>query len=191
MEAFMVLPDFKIASVQPNLMVALQQKINQKTKPPGSLGQLESLALHIGLIQNSLTPALNHPHIIVFAGDHGLVEAGVSAFPQSVTAQMVSNFLAGGAAINVFARQHGITLLIVDAGVNADLSAHTDLIHAKIAYGTQNCLIHSAMTENECLAALQKGAELVKTTQASGCNCIGFGEMGIGKRHPRVYLCSV
>ncbi|MDD2725605.1 MAG: nicotinate-nucleotide--dimethylbenzimidazole phosphoribosyltransferase [Methylovulum sp.] len=172
--------EFTITPPPSTLATALQLKIDQKTKPPGALGQLETLALQIGLVQNSLTPTLDHPHIIVFAGDHGLVAAGVSAFPQSVTAQMVANFLAGGAAINVFARQHGITLLIADAGVNADLSAHTGLIHAKIAYGTQNCLEHPAMTAEECSAALQQGAELVNNCHATGCNCIGFGEMGIG-----------
>jgi len=172
--------DFTIKPLPLALATALQQKIDQKTKPLGALGQLEAVALQIGLIQNTLAPTLNHPHIIVFAGDHGLVEAGVSAYPQTVTAQMVANFLAGGAAINVFARQHGIKLLIADAGVNADLSAHSGLIHAKIANGTQNCLARPAMTGEECLEALYKGSELVKGCHAQGCNCIGFGEMGIG-----------
>ncbi|MFZ2313959.1 MAG: nicotinate-nucleotide--dimethylbenzimidazole phosphoribosyltransferase [Methylobacter sp.] len=159
---------------------ALQTKIDQKTKPLGALGKLESLALHIGLIQNSLTPSLNKPCILVFAGDHGIVEAGVSAYPQSVTAQMVANFLAGGAAISVFARQHNIELLIVDGGVNADLGSHPKLIDAKIGKGTQNFLTHSAMTAEECSKALQVGADLVLRQYESGCNCIGFGEMGIG-----------
>ncbi|MGZ8137092.1 MAG: nicotinate-nucleotide--dimethylbenzimidazole phosphoribosyltransferase [Methylococcaceae bacterium] len=172
--------NFKIARRLSTLTTPLQLKIDQKTKPTGALGQLEELALTIGLIQNTLTPRLDNPCIIVFAGDHGLVEAGVSAYPQTVTAQMVANFLAGGAAINVFAKQHNIELLIVDAGVNADLSAYTGLIHAKIANGTQNCLTHSAMTEQQALSAIKKGAELVKTRQTKGCNCIGFGEMGIG-----------
>jgi len=146
----------------------------------GALGQLESLALQIGLIQNSLTPRLNKPCLMVFAGDHGVATAGVSAYPQSVTAQMVANFLAGGAAINVFARQHGIELLIVDAGVNADLDCHAALIHAKIGKGTRNVLTHPAMTAEQCSKALQIGADLVLKQYDNGCNCIGFGEMGIG-----------
>lgn len=172
--------DFAVTPVSSALAQALQAKIDQKTKPQGSLGQLESLALRIGLIQGSLSPSLNHPCIIVFAGDHGIAEAGVSAYPQAVTGQMVANFLNGGAAINVFARQHGIELLIVDAGVNADLPAHPRLIDAKIAKGTRNFLTHTAMTADDALKAMQKGAELVLDRHQNGCSCIGFGEMGIG-----------
>ncbi len=159
---------------------ALQSKIDWKTKPLGSLGQLEALALQIGLCQNSLKPRLNKPCILIFAGDHGIVEAGVSAYPQTVTAQMVANFLAGGAAISVFAKQHDIELLIVDAGVNADLAGHPKLINAKIGKGSRNFLTHPAMTAEECSQAIQAGAELVLQQQQNGCNCIGFGEMGIG-----------
>lgn len=172
--------NFVIPPLKSTLSAALQSKIDQKTKPLGSLGQLESLALQIGLTQNSLTPSLNKPCIVVFAGDHGIVEAGVSAYPQTVTAQMVANFLAGAAAISVFARQHDIELLIVDAGVNADLNSHPKLIDAKIGKGTKNFLTDPAMTIEECIKALQTGAELVLRQYESGCNCIGFGEMGIG-----------
>jgi nicotinate-nucleotide--dimethylbenzimidazole phosphoribosyltransferase len=172
--------NFVIPSLASTLSAALQTKIDQKTKPRGSLGQLESLALHIGRIQNSLTPQLNQPCILIFAGDHGIVEAGVSAYPQTVTAQMIANFLAGGAAISVFARQHNIDLLVVDAGVNADLNDHPKLINAKIGKGTQNFLSHPAMTADECAQALQAGADQVLRQYESGCNCIGFGEMGIG-----------
>ena len=163
-----------------HLPIALQTKIDQKTKPLGSLGQLESLALQIGLIQGSLNPSLNKPCILIFAGDHGIVESGVSAYPQTVTAQMVANFLSGGAAISVFARQHQLELLIVDAGVNADLASHPRLINAKIGKGTKNFLTHPAMTEAECTQALHAGAERVLQQHNHGCNCIGFGEMGIG-----------
>jgi len=172
--------DFAIAPPSCALRSALQLKIDQKTKPLGALGQLETLALQIGLIQNSLTPSLNKPCIMVFAGDHGVAASGVSAYPQSVTAQMVANFLDGGAAISVFARQHDIELLIIDAGVNADLESHAALIDAKIGKGTRNFLTQPAMTEEQCLKALRTGADLVLKPYEKGCNCIGFGEMGIG-----------
>ncbi|MDD5580615.1 MAG: nicotinate-nucleotide--dimethylbenzimidazole phosphoribosyltransferase [Methylobacter sp.] len=172
--------NFIIPPLSPTLAATLQTKIDQKTKPLGALGQLESLALQIGLIQDSLTPSLNNPCIIIFAGDHGIVDSGVSAYPQIVTAQMVANFLAGGAAISIFAKQHKLGLLIVDAGVNADLTRHPGLINAKIGKGTNNFLVDPAMTEDECNKALQKGANLVLQQYNHGCNCIGFGEMGIG-----------
>jgi nicotinate-nucleotide--dimethylbenzimidazole phosphoribosyltransferase len=172
--------NFVIPPLSSKLSSALQAKIDQKTKPQGSLGQLESLALQIGRCQNSLTPSLNKPCILVFAGDHGIVESGVSAYPQTVTAQMVANFLAGGAAISVFARQHNVDLLVVDAGVNADLGSHPRLIDAKIDKGTQSFLTGPAMTAEQCTKAIQAGAEQVLRQHESGCNCIGFGEMGIG-----------
>ncbi len=172
--------DFVISPRSKTLAIALQTKIDQKTKPLGSLGQLESLALQIGLIQGSLNPSLNKPCILIFAGDHGIVESGVSAYPQTVTAQMVANFLTGGAAISVFAWQHQLELLIVDSGVNADLAGHPRLINAKIGKGTKSFLTHQAMTEAECTQALNAGAERVLHQHNHGCNCIGFGEMGIG-----------
>ena len=172
--------NYVISPRSSKLGTALQAKIDQKTKPLGSLGQLEALALQIGLTQNSLTPRLNKPCILIFAGDHGIVEAGVSAYPQTVTAQMVGNFLAGGAAISIFAKQHNLDLLIVDAGVNADLDSHPQLIDAKIGKGTQNFLMHPAMSPEQCAKALQAGTELVLHQYEHGCNCIGFGDMGIG-----------
>jgi nicotinate-nucleotide--dimethylbenzimidazole phosphoribosyltransferase len=175
-----VLPNFVIPPLSSSLRSDLQNKIDQKTKPLGSLGQLESLAVQIGLCLNSLTPCLNKPCILVFAGDHGIVASGVSAYPQSVTAQMVANFLTGGAAISVFARQHDLDLVIVDAGVNSDLAGHPQLIDAKIAKGTENFLNYPAMSMAQCVKALQTGATIVSGRHAQGCNCIGFGEMGIG-----------
>ena len=172
---------FSIQSPGKALDSALQDKINNKTKPLGSLGQLESLALQIGRIQQSLTPRFTDPHILVVAGDHGAAKAGVSAFPQEVTWQMVENFLAGGAAINVFARANGLSLKIVDAGVAHDFGPRDGLIDAKInPAGTRNYLSEAAMSADECAAALAKGAEIARALADQGCNVLGFGEMGIG-----------
>jgi len=169
-----------IAPIDTTLHAALQQRIDQKTKPPGALGRLEALALQIGLVQRSLTPRLHRPHILVFAGDHGAARAGVSAFPQEVTWQMVENFLAGGAAINVFCRQMGLGLSIVDAGVNHDFGRRDGLVDAKVMRGTRNYLDTAAMSEAEVATALARGRELAHGLAAEGCNVVGFGEMGIG-----------
>lgn len=161
----------------PALADQLSSAINNKTKPIGSLGMLELLALQLGLIQQSCDVRLANPSILVFAADHGVVAEGVSAFPQSVTWQMVENFLAGGAAINVFARQHGCALQVVDAGVNHDFGARDGLIDRKVAMGTQNFAHGPAMTEAECQRALGHGIALVDALDG---NVVGFGEMGIG-----------
>ncbi len=162
------------------LAPALQQKIDQKTKPLGALGQLERLALQIGLIQQTTTPILRQPAMLVFAGDHGAAKAGVSAFPQEVTWQMVENFLAGGAAINVFARQNGIALQVIDAGVAHEFGARPGLVDAKVAPGTASYLDRPAMTAVQRDLALNRGVELVRELAAKGCNVVCFGEMGIG-----------
>ena len=171
---------FAIFPPDRQLAAALQQKIDRKTKPLGALGRLEPLAHQIGLLQQTLTPAIRQPHIVIFAGDHGAARAGVSAYPQDVTWQMVENFLAGGAAINVFSRQMGLGLSVVDAGVNHDFGQRNGLIDAKIAPGTANYLEQPAMTPAQRDAALQRGRELAHALAGNGCNCIGFGEMGIG-----------
>ena len=158
------------------LAPALQQRIDTKTKPLGALGRLEALALQIGLIQQTLEPELRQPHVMVFAGDHGAARAGVSAYPQDVTWQMVENFLAGGAAINVFARQAGMGLSVVDAGVAHDFGPRPGLIAAKVAPGTANYLEAPAMDAAQRNAALAHGRELALGLAGTGCNVVGFGE---------------
>lgn len=166
-------PDEKIKS-------ALQDKINNLTKPKGSLGTLEDLALQIGWIQQTLDPKLNKPVHIVFAGDHGIAEENVSPSPQEVTTQMVFNFLEGGAGINFLARQHNIDLKIVDSGVNYDFDLNDNrIIHKKIAKGTRNYKYLPAMEVEEFELALERGAEVVQQCFDEGSNIVSFGEMGI------------
>jgi nicotinate-nucleotide--dimethylbenzimidazole phosphoribosyltransferase len=163
------------------LTEALQQRINSKTKPLGALGVLESMALQVGLIQKTEQPVIAKPHIVVFAGDHGIAATGkVNPYPQSVTAQMVLNFVQGGAAINVFCRQNIIGLAVVDAGVNADFDPTLSIVHAKMAMGTGDYSQHLAMDIATAVAAIDKGGAIVQGIFDAGCNTIGFGEMGIG-----------
>jgi nicotinate-nucleotide--dimethylbenzimidazole phosphoribosyltransferase len=159
----------------------LVHKINTKTKPIGALGMLEQIALQAGLVQNTISPVISKPHIVVFAGDHGIAATGkVNPYPQSVTAQMVLNFVNGGAAINVFCKQHGINLTVVDAGVNFDFEESLPVIHAKMRKGTHDYCNGHAMSLEEVLQTLQRGKEIVERIHQTGCNTIGFGEMGIG-----------
>jgi nicotinate-nucleotide--dimethylbenzimidazole phosphoribosyltransferase len=176
-----------------DIRIALQAKIDQKTKPLGSLGKIEAIALKLGLIQNTLTPQLKNPAIVIFAGDHGLAHAGVSAFPQAVTAQMVFNFLRGGAAINVFAKTSGMALKIVNAGVAeviTDFADHKDFINSPIALGTKNFANEPAMSAVEAQQALAAGAAIVKQLSAGGCNVIGLGEMGIANTSAAACIIS-
>lgn len=165
----------------------LIHKLNNKTKPIGSLGQLERLALKIGLILGTDSPQLHHPQLVVFAADHGLAQNGVSAYPSDVTWQMVDNFLAGGAAVSVLARQHGIGLQVADCGVNHSFSPRQGLLDYKIARGTQDALIGPAMTPEQCYQALAHGADLV---QGLPGNSLLLGEMGIGNTSAAALLMS-
>lgn len=182
--------DFRIIPLNRSLSPTLQEKINLKTKPLGALGQLEKIALEIGLIQDTLEPAIRKPSLLVFAGDHGIANSAVSPYPQEVTRQMVLNFIEGGAAINVFARQNQMELYTVDAGVNGELPDHAGLIKKKIGFGTRNMLQEAAMTAKECQEAIEAGAEIVERLHQEGCNTIGFGEMGIGNTSAASLLMS-
>jgi nicotinate-nucleotide--dimethylbenzimidazole phosphoribosyltransferase len=159
------------------LSTLLSSAIDNKTKPLGSLGRLEGLARQIGLIQRTTQPRLTDPAILVFAADHGIVAEGVSPYPQEVTWQMVENFLAGGAAINVFARQNGCAIQVIDAGVNHDFGARAGLVDRKVAKGSRNFAIEPAMTRNECATAMESGMALARSLSG---NVVGFGDMGIG-----------
>jgi nicotinate-nucleotide--dimethylbenzimidazole phosphoribosyltransferase len=176
-----VWPRYAVAAMDRSLSADLQQKIDRKTKPTGALGRLEDLALQLGLIQRRLDPTIRHPHVLVCAGDHGAAKAGVSAYPQDVTWQMVENFLAGGAAINALAGLAGMQLVVADAGVAHDFGPREGLRNLKVgAGGTANYLDGAAMSEAECALALSRGADLAREIATSGCNVLAFGEMGIG-----------
>ena len=164
----------------------LQHKIDNLNKPKGSLGRLESLALQVGLIQQTLTPTLNHPCHILFGADHGIEREGVSVSPREVTWQQMIKFGRGGGGVNMFCRQHGFKLRVVDVGVDYDFSPtkHPHIIDRKIGYGTRNFLYEPAMTADEYERAISIGADLVDECYKEGCNVICFGEMGIGNTSP-------
>jgi nicotinate-nucleotide--dimethylbenzimidazole phosphoribosyltransferase len=168
----------------------LQHLIDTRTKPPGSLGRLEALARQLGMIQRTTRPTVERPAMIVFAGDHGIANEGVSPYPQAVTAQMVANFLAGGAAINAFSGVAGLELEIVDAGVATPLPPSSSLVSVPIGRGTRNFAHEPAMTRDEAIAALEAGAARVRHHAALGTNVIGFGEMGIANTSSAACLMS-
>jgi nicotinate-nucleotide--dimethylbenzimidazole phosphoribosyltransferase len=168
----------------------LSRIIDTKTKPPGSLGMLEALARRIGMIQQTVQPSIRRPTMIVFAGDHGIAEEGVSPYPQAVTAQMVANFLAGGAAINAISGVTGCTLEVVNAGVATPLGALQGLVDVPIGPGTRNFAREDAMTREEALAALLAGAARVDHHASLGTNVVGFGEMGIANTSSAACLMS-
>ncbi|MGB6309835.1 MAG: nicotinate-nucleotide--dimethylbenzimidazole phosphoribosyltransferase [Steroidobacteraceae bacterium] len=168
-----------IPPVDEAVRAAAYRRLDRLTKPRGALGRLEPLAAQVCAIQGTLDIRVVQPSGIVFAADHGVADSGVSAYPREVTVQMVANFLQGGAAISVLAKQQGIELWIVDAGVDADCGAHPRLLDAKIRRATRNFVTQPAMSPEECQAALQRGAEAVDRVQAGG-NTLILGEMGIG-----------
>jgi nicotinate-nucleotide--dimethylbenzimidazole phosphoribosyltransferase len=174
-------------TADPALARRLLQRIDQKTKPRGALGRLEALALQIGLIQRSERPALHTPQVLVFAADHGLAGQGVSAYPTDVTWQMVENFLAGGAAVSVLARQHGLALKVIDAGVRHAFAPRVGLLDRKVGFGTADALAGPAMSAAQCEQAIRAGREVVRALPG---NVVLLGEMGIGNSSSAALLLA-
>lgn len=175
---------FHITRPDKQLQPLLQDKIDNLTKPKGSLGRLEELALQIGLIQQSLSPTLQHPQNIIFAADHGITEEGISVSSRDITWQQILNFLEGGAGINFLCRQHGFTLKIVDAGVDYDLPYERGILNRKVRRGSRNFLHEAALTWEELEQCIARGADVVRLCHEESSNVLSFGEMGIGNTSP-------
>lgn len=169
------------------LAARVRQLIDRKTKPLGALGRIEALALRLALIQGCDAPRLESPQLVVFAADHGIAARGVSAYPQAVTAQMVRNMLAGGAAVSVLARQHGLALTVVDCGVAGDLPAQRDLVVAKVSAGSADSSRQAAMTRTQCMGALERGADIAASLPG---NALLLGDMGIGNSSAAALLMA-
>ena len=181
---------FNIQPCSHEMIPEIMAKINAKTKPLGSLGTLEELAQKIALIRGKTPLDLPNPRLILFAGDHGLADEGVSPYPKNVTFEMVRNFVNKGAAINVFANQHGIKLDIVDTGVITP-SPWEEVIDYRLGEGTSNSLKGPAMTEEQFEKAIANGSEIVEKAFQEGCRAIGFGEMGIGNSSAAALITSM
>ena len=166
------------------MQAAIQEKIDNLNKPKGSLGRLEELAMQVCLIQQTLEPSLAHPCHLLLGGDHGIEREGVSVSPREVTWQQMINFTHGGGGVNMFCRQHGFKLRIVDVGVDYDLSTIEGIIDRKIARGTKNFLYEPAMSEAEFDQAIQIGSDLVDDCISDGCRILSIGEMGIANTSP-------
>jgi nicotinate-nucleotide--dimethylbenzimidazole phosphoribosyltransferase len=162
------------------LAAAARHAIDDKTKPLGSLGDLETWAVQLAEIQGTLTPRIDRARMIVFGADHGVAHEGVSAYPPQVTAEMMRNFARGGAAINVLARTNGLEIEVIDVGVDADLSTLSELVHAPVRRGSRNMLHEPAMTDAERDQAMTVGRDAVRRAAAAGVRAVGLGEMGIG-----------
>jgi len=175
---------FVIEPINQSLEAAIQEKIDNLNKPKGALGRLEEIAMQVCLIQQSLSPSLAHPCHLLFGGDHGIEREGVSVSPREVTWQQMKNFTHGGGGVNMFCRQHGFKLRIIDVGVDYDLSSIKGIINRKIGRGTKNFLYEPAMSEAEFDQAIQVGSELVDNCIAEGCKVLCIGEMGIANTSP-------
>ena len=170
----------EVRPIDPRWIESASRHQLELTKPPGSLGRLEEIANRCAAMRESFALTADRPRIVLFAADHGVCAEGVSTYPQEVTAQMVSNFLRGGAAINALARSGGIELKVVDAGVATALPVSSDLISRRVAAGTRNFCKEPAMTEAEMVYALETGIDIASDSAMAGCDLLGFGEMGIG-----------
>ena len=175
---------FDIQPVDRRIAPAVQQKIANLNKPKGSLGRLEELAMQLCLVQQTLSPKLSRPCHLLLGGDHGIEREGVSVSPREVTWQQMVNFTHGGGGVNMFCRQHGFKLHIVDVGVDYDLSSVPGIIHQKIARGTRNFRYEAAMNDDEFNRTLEVGVNLVDNCHSEGCNVVSIGEMGIANTSP-------
>ena len=175
---------FKIEAPDEALRPAIQAKIDNLNKPKGSLGRLEDLVMQVCLIQQTLEPSLAHPCHLLLGGDHGIEREGVSVSPREVTWQQMINFTRGGGGVNMFCRQHGFKLRIVDVGVDYDFKDIEGIIDRKIARGTKDFLYEPAMSKGEFDQAIQVGSDLVDDCVAEGCRVLSIGEMGIGNTSP-------
>ncbi len=181
----------KIEPVNQNLITQAQTKLDRLTKPVGSLGRLEDLAAQYVAISGNVNPTCPRPRVLTLAADHGVVAEGVSAYPSSVTAQMVANFLHGGAAINVLARQVEADVHVVDMGVASNLENLTGLVHRKIAFGTKNMALGPAMSRDEAQRSVEIGIELVEEAFTDGIRVLATGEMGIGNTTSSAAITAV
>ncbi len=171
---------------------AIRAELDHKTKPPHSLGRLETLAVELGVAQRSTSPTVDPARIVVFAGDHGVAADGVSAFPSEVTAQMCANFTSGGAAVAVLARAYGAALEVIDVGVASDISHIDGIVHAKVALGTDNLRTTAAIADDAMLAqALRVGRDATSRAVADGVRCLALGEMGIGNTTSAAVLTAL
>ncbi|RME77609.1 MAG: nicotinate-nucleotide--dimethylbenzimidazole phosphoribosyltransferase [Chloroflexi bacterium] len=180
-----------IAPLNEEAMARARARQDQLTKPAGSLGRLEDLSVQLAGITGVLNPPLARRAVLVAAGDHGVTAEGVSAFPSEVTPQMVLNFLNGGAAINVLARQAGARVVVIDAGVAADLPEHEDLIPAKVAPGTANFAQGPAMTRDQAVQSIEAGIAALEREYRRGLDIVATGDMGIGNTTPSSAICAV
>ncbi|MFH1507552.1 MAG: nicotinate-nucleotide--dimethylbenzimidazole phosphoribosyltransferase [Candidatus Omnitrophota bacterium] len=181
----------KINKIDNSLCAETQKRLDNLTKPQGSLGRLEEIAKQIVVISGKTNPYIKNKVIFTMAADHGVVVEAVSAFPREVTPQMVYNFLKGGAAINVLARHLGVKVIIIDMGVAVDLESYPGLIVKKIGYGTKNMTEGPAMSKEKAIASIEAGIEVFEAEYVKGIDIVGIGDMGIGNTTPSAAVASI